>query len=791
VRACRGFLGFVVGLLAATAAVPVVQAQGTGPAIIAPAPATGAPAPRAAPSPEVRPELPSPAGPSIENIVVEGTQRIESDTVMTYLSVKVGDRFDPTLINRSLKTLFATGLFADVTLRREGNTLIVRVVENPIINRIAFEGNKRVDDEILQQEVQLRPRVVYTRTRVQNDVQRILDIYRRSGRFAAAVEPKVIQLDQNRVDLVFEVTEGPVTGIRKVSFVGNRYFSDSELQRVIQTKESRWYRFLTASDTYDPDKLTFDRELLRRHYLEAGFAEFRVVSAIAELSEDRKDFFITFTLEEGERYIFGEMDVVSKIEDVDSEPLLDIIELEPGDWYNAEEVDDTVSQLTEAVGVLGYAFVDVRPIVDRDREQKIINITFEVQEGPKVYVERIDIRGNVRTLDKVIRREFRLVEGDAFNASKLRRSRQRISNLGFFETVDVNNVPGSSPDKTIIQVDVQEQSTGEITLGAGFSTSDGPLGDVSIRERNLLGKGQDLRLSFTLAAKRQNFDLGFTEPYFLDRDIRAGFDAFHTQRDNDSQSSFKSRATGMGLRFGYSITDDVTQRLRYTLRRDRVRDVDSDASVFIREEEGSNVTSLIGQDLRLDRRNSRLDPTQGYFGEFTTDLAGLGGSVRYFKGQVRGAYYHTFTEEVIGALSGEAGSIIGLSDDVGLNDRFFLGGDNLRGFKDAGAGPIDDQTDDFLGGNNFVAGTAEITFPVGLPEEFGISGALFSDAGTLWDVDNVSGRIDDDLHLRLSAGAGIAWRSPFGPVRVDAAKALIKEDDDDEQILRFRFGTRF
>lgn len=783
-----GFRVAVAVVLAAHLPWPAA-AQGQGPAILAPAPAAP-PVPRAAPTIDVRPEAVRPSGPTVGNIVVEGTRRIESDTVLSYLYVKVGDPFDPSLINQSLKTLFSTGLFADVTLRREGDTLVVRVVENPIINRIAFEGNKRINDEILTQEVQLRPRIVYTRTRVQNDVQRILDIYRRSGRFAASVEPKVIQLPQNRVDLVFEITEGPVTGIKKISFIGNEYFDDGELQRVIQTKESRWYRFLTNSDTYDPDKLTFDRELLRRAYLEAGFADFRVVSAVAELSDDRADFFITFTVEEGERYIFGTMDVVSKIRDVEAEPLKAFIELEPGDWYNADEVDRTVAVLADAVADQGYAFVDVLPIVERDRETKTINITFEVQKGPRVYVERIDIRGNVRTLDKVIRREFRLVEGDAFSASKLRRSRQRISNLGFFGAVDVNNVPGSSPDKTIIQVDVEETSTGELTIGAGISTADGALGDIALRERNLLGKGQDLRLSFTLAQKRQNLDFSFTEPYFLDREIRAGFDVFHTRRDNDSESSFRSKATGTGIRFGYSITDDLTQRLRYTLRRDEVIDVYNNAALSIREEEGSRVTSGVGQDLRLGRLNSRIDPTDGYYGELSTDLAGLGGSVKYAKAVLRGAYYYPFTEEIVGAITGQGGFITGINDDVSITDRFFLGGDNLRGFKDAGAGPRDTQTEDSLGGNNLITGTAEVVFPLGLPSEFGISGAVFTDAGTLWTVDNAS-NVDDTASLRWSAGAGVAWKSPFGPVRVDLAKAIIKEDFDETEAIRFRFGTRF
>jgi outer membrane protein insertion porin family len=763
------------------------QAQSSSPTIVEPAPSEG-------PAPELQGDVPQaqPGQPTLEEIRIEGSQRIEPATIRSYIGLQEGDPLDPTRINNALKNLFATEYFADVQMALEGRTLVVTVVENPIINRIAFEGNQRIEDETLKSEVRLRPRLVYTRTAVQNDVRRILELYRRSGRFAATVDPKVIQQRDNRVDLVFEIDEGPLTGIEKISFIGNRYFSDSALREEIQTKESRWYRFLSNSDVYDPDRLTFDRELLRRYYLAEGFADFRVVSAVAELSEDRENFFITFTIEEGERYQFGEFDVVSRIPDVEAEPLKQAIELDTGDWYDANAVDDTVLKLTDLVGDQGYAFVEVRPNVERDRENLKIDITFEVLEGPRTYVERIEIRGNTRTEDEVIRREFLLVEGDAFNASKLRRSRQRISNLGFFKQVEVNNVPGSEQDRTVVQVDVEEQSTGELSVGAGYSTSVGALAEFSIRERNLLGKGQDLRLSTSLAQERQSIDLSFTEPYFLDRPLSAGFDLFHTVRDNQDIASFDSKETGVGLRTGYEINEDWRQILRYRFAREVVENVASDASLFVREQEGTAYVSSVGQTLTFDRRNSRIDPTDGYFVSLSNDFAGVGGTVEYFKTSLEGAYFFPLGNDYRLQVGGELGHMVGIgSDNTRIKDRFFLGGDNLRGFEDAGAGPRDVSSDDSLGGQQLAAGTVEFTFPLGLPEEFGLTGALFTDFGTLTEVDNSGDLIADTGSLRASVGTGVNWLSPFGPIRVDFAQAVLDEEFDKTEIFRFSFGTRF
>jgi len=734
------------------------------------------------------------SGGTIEAVKIEGSQRIEPETVRSYLTVKPGDPFDGEKVNASLKALFATGLFADVTLRREGSTLVVRVVENPIVNRVAFEGNRKIESKNLEGEVSLRARVVYTRTKVQNDTKRILDVYRRSGRFAATVEPKIIQLDQNRVDVVYEINEGEVTGVKAIAFIGNKAFADSKLRSVIQTKESAWYRIFSSDDNYDPDRLTFDRELLRRFYLREGYADFRVVSAVAELTPDRNDFFITFTIDEGERYKFGVVDLSTQFKNLDLTKLKNVLLAAEGDWYNADLIEKSITKLTDAVGDLGFAFVDIQPTIDRDRDKKTINVTFDIQEGPRVFVERIDIVGNYRTLDRVVRREFRLVEGDAFSTAKLRRSRQRIQNLGFFKKVDISNVPGTDPDKTVVQVEVEEQSTGEISIGAGFSSAEGALADLSLRERNLLGRGQDLRTKFRVSQRTTEFDIGFTEPYFLDRDLSAGVDLFRVTRDNTDTSSYELKAIGGGLRVGYSFTENLRHTTRYVIRQDKITNIDLDASRYIKEQEGTTLTSLIGQSLFYDRLDNRQDPTDGYYLTASQDFAGLGGDVKYIRHKIGGGSYWPIPvwEKWVFSMNGEAGIINGLGDDVRINDRFFLGGDSFKGFQTAGVSPRDVNTRDALGGRRFYVGTAEVTFPLGFPEELGVSGKAFTTVGSVWDADEDGDpAVSDPRTPRASIGIGAAWKSPFGPIRVDLAKAIVKKEIDQTQIFHFSFGTRF
>ncbi len=727
----------------------------------------------------------------IREIRVEGTQRIEPETVRSYMQVNPGDNFDPLRLDGALKKVFSTGLFADVNFRRQGDALIVTVVENPIINRIAFEGNDRIKDDALQGEVELRPRVVFTRTRVQNDAQRLLEIYRRSGRFAATVEPKVIQLEQNRVDLVFEIDEGPQTTIRAINFIGNRVFSDGSLRDEVTTAEYSWWNFLSTSDTYDPDRLTFDRELLRRFYLSEGYADFRVVSVVAELTNDRESFIVTFTIEEGERYTFGEIGLSTTLRNLDPEALRDNLDVEEGDWYNAEAVDGAIEALTDAVGDLGFAFVDVRPRAKRDREARTIGLTFEIQEGPKVYVERIDIRGNSRTLDRVVRREFRLVEGDAFNVTKLRRSRTRIQNLGFFSTVEIANEPGSAPDRTVVTVDVQEQSTGDLTFGAGFSSDAGPIANVGIRERNLLGRGQDIRANVSIAGSASEVDLSFTEPYFLHRNLAAGVDLFRTTSDQE-ESSFEEEELGGSLRAGFDISEHLRQVVRYSLVQKDITDVDSDASLIIKGEEGQTIRSSVSNEFIYDTRNSRFDTRDGYIVRLSNEFTGLGGDVTFLKSRIKGAYYYTFAESWTVAYRGELGGMFGLGEDTRAADRFFIGGSNVRGFEFAGLGPRDRASDDSLGGKYFYTNSLELSFPLGLPQDLDVRGRLFTDVASVWDFDGSSAvAVDDSSSPRASIGTGVSWNSPFGPLVVDLGFAVLKEDFDKEEILNFSFGTQF
>ena len=727
------------------------------------------------------------AGGTIEEIRVEGSLRVDPQTIRTYMTVDPGDPFDPVALDESLKEIFATGLFADVTLRREANTLIVRVVENPIINRIAFEGNDSLDDEELRAEVDLQPRQVFTVTRAQNDVQRILDLYRRNGRFGAQVEPKIIELDQNRVDLVFEIVEGEVTGVISINFVGNREFSDSELRGEISTTETAWYRFLTSSDTYDPDRIAFDRELLRRFYLSEGYADFEVESAVAELADDKSGFIITFTVREGQQYTFGEINVETTLRDLDPEEVKDSVTTFEGETYDASEVEETVQNLTEAVGNLGYAFVDVNVQVERDRENLTIGITYAIQEGPRVFVERIDIVNNTRTLDRVIRREFRLVEGDAFNSAKLRRSRQRIENLGFFRSVEVTNEQGSTQDRTVITVSVEEQSTGDLTFGAGFSSASGPLGSIQLRERNLLGTGQDLRLATVIAGTSTQIDLSFTEPYFLEMPLSAGFDVFRTTRE-DEEANFDEKRIGFSLRAGYELTERLRHVVRYTLEHRDIYDVENNAPIQVSQEEGATLRSSVSSSLTYDARNSRFDPTEGYLLSLSNTYLGVGGDVYAFETSANGSYYFPIWDESSLAFKGSVGNIFGIGQDTRISDRFFVGGNTFRGFE-RGLGPR--SGDDALGANNYAVGTIEFSFPLGLPDEYDIRGRIFTDFGTAWGVDGSTAGVNDNAALRVSVGPGISWNSPFGPLVIDLGFAVIKEDYDETQVLNFSFGTQF
>lgn len=729
---------------------------------------------------------------TIQQIRIEGAERIEPATVMTYLDIQPGDDLTQDSLNQSLKTLFGTGLFSDINFYQDGRDLVVHVVENPVINQIAFEGNKKLKNDALLAEIRLRPRVVFTRTKVQTDVERLLEIYRLSGLFSAKIDPKIIKLDQNRVNLVFEIQEGPKTRIRKVNFLGNKRFDDDKLEEIVSSKETRWYRFLTSNDKYDPDRLAFDKELLRRFYLDHGYADFQITAAVAELSQDRKDFFLTFTLAEGARYRIGNINVENHVYELQQDWIESLIKMKTGDWYNASTVEDTIVDLTHEIGNKQYAFIDIKPRVERRRSENKIDLTFVVNESSKVFINNININGNSRTWDEVIRREMLLVEGDPYNRTKLQRSKQNITDLDFFEDVKVRPVPTGAADKTDLEIDVVEKSTGDLSIGAGFSSADGPLADFRLRERNLLGKGQQLEFSTTLAGRRTEFDIGFTEPHFLNRDIAAGFDVFHITRDLQDESSYDQRRTGANIRTGYPLAKNLRQSLTYRLEENEITDVQTTASLFIQQQEGKRLTSAIAQRITYDTRDSTLEPTEGGVIRFDTEIAGIGGDARYASTRLGANYYIPIRDQWIFSALGEVGYIVGWGDeDVRINERFYIGGATLRGFERSGIGPRDTATNDSLGGNQFYRGSVELGFPVGLPEEFGVRGHLFSDFGSLWGVDDNGAGIEDESSLRVSVGVGGSWRSPLGPIRIDLAAPVVKEDFDIEEVFRFSFGTSF
>jgi outer membrane protein insertion porin family len=741
-------------------------------------------------------------GDVIHDIQVEGTQRIEPATVLSYLTLKPGDTFDQAQLDASLKNLFATGLFADVTLRRDGNTLVVTVAENPIINRIAFEGNKKLETDKLTDEIQLKPRTVYTRTRVQADVDRILELYRRAGRYSARVEPKVVVLDQNRVDLIFEIDEGPRTPVSRINFVGNHAFDGDDLRDAIMTKEAAWWRFLTSNDSYDPDRLQYDKELLRRFYLANGYADFRVVSAVAELTPDRQDFFITFTVDEGEKYNFGKVDIRSELKGLDPDTLKDELKTQEGDVYNASKIEDTVVALSQAVTQQHYAFVDVRPEFNKNRTAHTIDVTYDVSEGPRVFVERIDISGNDVTVDEVIRREMRFSEGDAFNQELVKKSQQRIKDLDFFDKVDITNTPGSEPDKTIVNVKVTEKSTGEVSVGAGYSGLDGIFAQFNIRQRNLFGEGKDAQFGAEISNYYQTLNISYTQPYLFGRDVAAGFDIIRSVLNYSQNYSYDQQRTGFDIRAGYALSENLRQTVTYSFFANEITNIQSLASLYIVEQAGLRFTSQIGQTIDYDRRDSRVDPTRGYVLSLATNLAGLGGTNHFFQTVAKASYYYQYAEGwVLNARFG-VGDVVGLGEPVNIEGRFFVGGEDLRGFRIAGIGPRDVQTHDPLGGEYYYTGTLETSVPLGLPQEYGIKMYAFTDFGALGGIylphtpvqwDGITGipQAYNDFALRASAGIGVSWKSPFGLIRVDIADPFMKQPYDKGQILNFNFGSHF
>ena len=809
------------------------------------------------------------AGGTVRAIIVHGTERLEPETVRSYIELNPGDAYDRERLDKALKDLYASELFADVTIRDDNGTLTVEVKENPVVNRIVIEGAKRVKEEKIREEIRVAPRQIFTRSKARADVARILELYRRAGRFAASVEPKIIQLDQNRVDLIFEIREGDKSKVRQINILGNEKFKDGQLRAAMATRQARPWRIFSSADTYDPDRLAYDQQKLRQFYLTNGYADFRVVSSTAELTPDRRDFLVTYVVEEGERYKFGRVELDSQIRDIKDKDFRPLIKIKPGEWYNAQKIENTVDTLSETAGLLGYAFAEVRPQFDRDKDKREMNVTFGINEAPRVYIEKININGNTLTRDNVIRREFRLGEGDAFNSFKVKRTRDRIQGLGFFqEKFEIEQKPGSAPDKVILEANVQEKPTGELQVSAGYSSLENLILSLSIRQRNFRGRGQELRASANVSSFSKSIELGFTEPYLFGRNVALGVDVFRrdyssfrfTGNGNDRATTYKQVSTGAQARVGFPITEFWAASFRYGISQDKISldAIYNDpvtgqcspliAGRYLCDSIGNRTTSSVGYSVIYDNLNNRLRPSAGQRFTLSQDFAGVGGGVQYLR--TRGTYDHywaLFGSGFVLNLGGEAGYIWGYGKDRGpgqdkirINDRFFLGEPELRGFGIRGVGPrvirrlldgtgqvvIDDknsQTDDAIGGRYYYRGRAEVQIPLGAAgAELGLRPSIFADVGAVWGVKapnlicqqppagvpqlpaslgcvastaGTSGFREffsgDTPKPRLSVGAGVSWNSPFGPFRFDVAKALLKSPGDNTKVFQFNVGTQF
>jgi len=745
----------------------------------------------------------------VSSIDVRGNQRVDAETIRNYLTIKPGRNFSSDDVDESVKRLFGTGLFSDVSVNQVGGTLVVQVAEYQIVNQVLFQGNKKIKDTQLTNTVQLKPRGTFAPDQMEADVEAIRQAYSRVGRDDATVSARTIDLGDNRVNVVFEINEGDRTKIKSVNFVGNDAFSDRRLSEVVATKRSSILSFVMRDDIYDENRLRADEEALRRFYFNRGYADFQVVSAFGALDEATNEYTVTFTIEEGEKYTFSDISVDSTLPDVPGESLMPLVETQAGDVYNAKDIEDTIIKLTEHLAGLGYAFAQVTPRGDRNFENRTISVVYTIDQGAKTYVERIEIRGNTRTRDYVIRREFDVSEGDAFNQVLIQRAKRRLERLGFFETVEVSTAPGSEADQVVLVVDVVDKSTGEFSVGAGYTTggdSPGPSVEGAITERNFLGRGQFIKFSAGGGQNSRDYQFSFTEPYFLGRRIAAGFDIYRRTREYDD---YDSESTGATVRFGLPITDTLSSQIAYNIVSEEynleddcipTNDFCGVSNAIVDAVENSPwLKSSVSGALVYNTIDDMKSPHSGIFANISTEVAGLGGDAEFVKFTARASYYHTLSEEydVVGIVSGGGGHVVGWgSDDLRVFDHFQSNDRMIRGFEYGGIGPYDAEGDnDHLGGTTYFNASVEAQFPMPiLPESFGIRGAVFADAATLYGNDiNLEGVevAGSGMEWRASVGAGLIWASPFGPLRIDYAHPVVKEDTDEVQEFNFGMSTRF
>jgi outer membrane protein insertion porin family len=766
---------------------------------------------------------------SVSSIVVEGNRRVEAETIRSYFRPGPSGRLDNAAIDDGLKALIATNLFEDVRLNNRGGRLVVSVIENPVIGRVAFEGNKKLKDEQLSAEIQSKSRGTLSRPMVQADALRIAEIYRRSGRYDVRVNPQIIEGPNNRVDLVFEINEGKKTGVASIEFVGNRAFSSYRLKDVIKTRESNLLSFLSSGDIYDPDRVEADRDLIRRFYLKNGYADVQVVAALTEYDPQNKGFDITFKIDEGQQYRVASVAFESTIPSLDGNSLRGFSHVSVGSVYNAVAVEKSIEEMSIEASRRGYAFAIVRPRGDRNFENHTVALVFSIQEGPRNYIERINVRGNMRTREYVIRREFDISEGDAYNRALVDRAERRLKNLDFFKTVKITTEPGSSSDRVILNVDLEEKSTGEFSVSGGYSTSDGVLGEVSVAERNFLGRGLYAKAAVQYGQYARGYSLSFVEPYLLDYRVAFGLDLFQRQQLANSYYSYDTKTTGFSTRLGFALREDLTLQLRYSFYRQEIglgsanftdpaflASTAISLPVLMELQEGAKNTSMVGYTLTYNTLDSNINPTSGLLAELKQDFAGVGGDVTYLRTTGDAKYYQPLVSDIVGLLRVQGGLLTQIgNDNLRMLDHFQMGPTLVRGFAPAGIGPRDISRwgppfnygyGDALGGTMYWGASAELQMPFWfLPKEVGLKGAVYADVGQLSDYKgppypgiavpaNLAARDFlpfDDNSVRSSVGVGLIWQSPFGPLRFDYAVPLTKGPFDRVQEFRFGGGTTF
>lgn len=779
-----------------------------------------APGPRACAWAQSAPAAAAPRGGTIAAINVSGNHRIDASTITAYMVAQVGGPFDQSKIDESVKTLFATGLFSDVKITRDGDALDVAVVENPTVNQVIFSGNKSLDDKTAIAAVALKARAVFTLDAAEADRRALLEAYAKKGYYDATVEVNVIKLPDNRVNVVFNCAEGLVTKISRIDFIGNDHYSAGTLGNIISSREHSWWRFLSSSDEYNADRVQYDEYLLHKFYLHKGYADFQIISANASLSPDHKSFYLTYDINEGPRYRVKSIVVKSGIRTLSDSELRGLVPLSNGDWFDGDALAAGVDALNKRALDLGYAFATVNPDVETNPADKTLTITLNVINGPQVYIQRIDITGNTRTEDKVIRRELTVADGDAYNQSKIDDSTKNLKNLGFFKDEKITTSPGSTPQQVILNTNVTEQATGQFSLGGGYSTSMGALVNTGLSQNNFIGTGNNWSINAMLAQRGTQINLGVSDPYFLDRNLIAGFDMFRTVTNSytgQSQAySYSESTIGGDLRLGYRFNENVRQNFSYTISRRDIYNVPTTASstnVYISSEQGVTTLSQFSQTLSFDYVDDDQAPTSGLLVNLTTDFAGAGGGAKYVRLSPDVSYYIPL-EKVFGnkgwvlKVSGTAGDLInvgGYQDKI--EDRFFVGGDNLRGFADGGIGPyvnpivtngVQSSSGGQIGGRYMWTQSTEVHFPLPLSPDLGITGFAFVDVGSLWGAHVIqgttaapAGKVLDSTAPRVGTGAGISWNTPFGLINLSLAYPVIKHTGDQVQQFRISFGTQF